>query len=231
MTKLITLGNVNSPPRLLDQVRAAIRTKHYSPRTEEAYVYWVRQFILFHNKQHPLQLHEPEIASFLQHLAINKTVAASTQNQALNALVFLYGMVLKQPIGKLPNIVRAKRPRRLPSVLRQEQVERLFAAMKTRPWVLVPSGAIQPATTTRPLGILRSAAVTASILVARTRRLVLSRSNSTPAVAPTQPAVQAPSFSTEPATTTRRMALARSGQQNRQQQHGYRIWSARGQQC
>jgi integron integrase len=130
MTKLITLGNVNSPPRLLDQVRAAIRTKHYSPRTEEAYVYWVRQFILFHNKQHPLQLHEPEIASFLQHLAINKAVAASTQNQALNALVFLYGMVLKQPIGKLPNIVRAKRPRRLPSVLRQEQVERLFAAMR-----------------------------------------------------------------------------------------------------
>ena len=119
MTKLFTLHNANpTPPRLLDQVRAAIRTKHYSPRTEEAYVYWVRQFILFHEKRHPMEMSEPEIASFLQHLAINKAVSASTQNQALNALVFLYGTVLRQPIGQLPNIVRAKRPRRLRSVLR-----------------------------------------------------------------------------------------------------------------
>lgn len=130
MTKLITLTNSASPPRLLDQVRAGIRTKHYSPRTEEAYIYWVRQFILFHRKRHPLEMGEPEIGSFLQHLAINKGVAASTQNQALNALVFLYGAVLNRSIGKLPHIVRAKRPKRLPSVLTQEQVQQLFSAMK-----------------------------------------------------------------------------------------------------
>jgi site-specific recombinase XerD len=86
----------SKPPRLLDQVRAAIRTKHYSTRTEQAYVHWVRKFILFHGKRHPIEMEENEVGKFLQHLAINKGVAASTQNQALNALVFLYGSVLNQ---------------------------------------------------------------------------------------------------------------------------------------
>ncbi len=120
----------NPPPRLLDQVRAAIRTKHYSPKTEEAYVRWTRQFVLFHQKRHPIEMGETEIAQFLQHLAVNKTVAASTQNQALNALLFLYGSVLNRPLGKLPNVLRAKRPKRLPTVLRQEEIPRLFSAMK-----------------------------------------------------------------------------------------------------
>jgi integron integrase len=120
----------NAPPRLLDQVRAAIRTKHYSPKTEEAYVGWTRQFILFHDKRHPIEMGETEVGQFLQHLAVNKGVAASTQNQALNALLFLYGSVLNKPFGKLPNVFRAKRPKRLPTVLRQDEVERLFAAMK-----------------------------------------------------------------------------------------------------
>lgn len=119
----------NPPPRLLDQVRAAIRTKHYSPKTEEAYVGWTRQFILFHDKRHPIEMGETEVGQFLQHLAVNKGVAASTQNQALNALLFLYGSVLNKPFGKLPNVFRAKRPKRLPTVLRQDEVERLFAAM------------------------------------------------------------------------------------------------------
>ena len=117
-------------PRLLDQVRAAIRTKHYSHRTEEAYVHWARHFILFHKKRHPSEMAEAEVGQFLQHLALNKGVAASTQNQALNALLFLYNSVLQKPIGKLPNVLRAKRPKRLPTVLRQEEVRRLFAAMK-----------------------------------------------------------------------------------------------------
>jgi len=119
-----------SAPRLLDRLRAAIRTKHYSPKTEEAYVRWTRQFVLFHQKRHPIEMGETEIAQFLQHLAVNKSVAASTQNQALNALLFLYGSVLNKPLGKLPNVLRAKRPKRLPTVLRQEEVQRLFAAMK-----------------------------------------------------------------------------------------------------
>jgi integron integrase len=123
-------ASATKPPRLLDQVRAAIRTKHYSHRTEEAYVHWTRKFILFHSKRHPIEMGETEIGQFLHHLALNKRVAASTQNQALNALLFLYGSVLNKPLGKLPNVFRAKRPKRLPSVLRQEEVQRLFVVMK-----------------------------------------------------------------------------------------------------
>ena len=123
-------SETKSAPRLLDRLRTAIRTKHYSPKTEKAYVRWTRQFVLFHQKRHPIEMGETEIAQFLQHLAVNKTVAASTQNQALNALLFLYGSVLNKPLGKLPNVLRAKRPKRLPTVLRQEEVRQLFAAMK-----------------------------------------------------------------------------------------------------
>jgi integron integrase len=121
---------VGRPAKLIDQIRAVIRAKHYSRRIEEAYVHWTRQFILFHNKRHPLEMGEIEVASFLEHLAVNKAVAASTQNQALNALVFLYGTVLQKPLGKLGTITRAKRPQRLPSVLSQAEVERLFNVMQ-----------------------------------------------------------------------------------------------------
>jgi integron integrase len=117
-------------PRLLDQVRVATRLRHYSVRTEQAYVHWAKQFILFHGKRHPTEMGENEVGQFLQHLALNKAVAASTQNQALNALVFLYGSFLQKPLGKLPSVLRAKRPKRLPSVLRQEEVHRLLAVMK-----------------------------------------------------------------------------------------------------
>jgi integron integrase len=128
--KRFEASNAARPPKLLDQLRGAIRTKHYSVRTEQAYVHWTRHFILFHKKRHPIEMSEEEVARFLQHLALNKRVAASTQNQALNALVFLYGSVLRRPLGKLPNVLRAKRPRRLPSVLAQEEVGRLLTALK-----------------------------------------------------------------------------------------------------
>ena len=110
------------PAKLIDQIRGVIRARHYSRRTEDAYIHWARQFILFHGKRHPLEMGEMEVASFLEHLAVNKAVAASTQNQALNALVFLYGTVLQKPFGKLGAITRAKRPQRLPSVLSQVEV-------------------------------------------------------------------------------------------------------------
>jgi integron integrase len=125
-----TAAQTKPAPRLLDQVRAATRLRHYSVRTEQAYVHWARQFILFHGKRHPTEMGENEVGQFLQHLALNKGVAASTQNQALNALVFLYGSVLQKPFGKLPSVLRAKRPKRLPTVLRQEEVQRLLAVMK-----------------------------------------------------------------------------------------------------
>ncbi|MGF1574553.1 MAG: integron integrase [Cyanophyceae cyanobacterium] len=110
------------PPRkLLDQVRDAIRLKHYSYRTEETYVQWIRRFILFHSKRHPAEMGTPEIEAFLTHLAIEGQVTASTQNQALNALLFLYRHVLKQELDSRVNAIRAKRPSRLPVVLSPEE--------------------------------------------------------------------------------------------------------------
>jgi hypothetical protein len=105
------------PKKLLDLVREAIRVKHYSYRTEESYVYWVRRYILFHNKQHPKDMGSAEVEVFLTHLAITGWVAASTQNQALSALVFLYRVVLRQELEDSINAIRAKRSRYPPTVL------------------------------------------------------------------------------------------------------------------
>jgi len=102
------------PPKLLDQLRDAIRLRHYSIRTEETYVQWVRRFIFFHGKRHPGEMGAPEITAFLTHLAVKEKISASTQNQALNAIAFLYRQVLKREMGELDEIVRAKRPDRLP---------------------------------------------------------------------------------------------------------------------
>jgi integron integrase len=104
-------------PRLLDRVRSAIRVRHYSIRTEQAYVQWIRRFILFHRKRHPAEMGGAEIAAFLTHLAVEGNVAESTQNQALNAIVFLYRVVLETEIDDLGQVVRARKPRRLPVVL------------------------------------------------------------------------------------------------------------------
>ena len=115
--------------RLVDQIKLPSRRSTTLGRTEEAYVYWARQFIIFHQKRHPIEMGEAEVAQFLEHLAVNRRVAASTQNQALNALVFLYGAVRGKPFGKLRDITRAKRPVRLPTVLTEPEVQRLFTAM------------------------------------------------------------------------------------------------------
>ena len=109
------------PKKLLDRVREAIRIKHYSIRTEEAYVSWIKRYILFHNKRHPLQMGSPEIEAFLTYLAMDQHVAASTQNQALNALLFLYRAVLRQDLERPIDAIRAKRPQRLPTVLTPEE--------------------------------------------------------------------------------------------------------------
>jgi site-specific recombinase XerD len=115
------------PPRkLLDQVRDAIRLKHYSYRTEETYVQWIRRFILFHNKRHPNEMGVPEIEAFLTHLAIEGNVTANTQNQALNAILFLYRQVLKQELDSRVDAIRAKRPSRLPVVLSPEEARAII---------------------------------------------------------------------------------------------------------
>jgi integrase len=100
-------------PRQLDRVRASIRTKRYSIRTEQAYVDWIRRFILFHGKRYPIGMEKTEIEKFLTHLAVNRNVAASTQNQALCALLFLYRDVLGRDMPWLDDATRAKKPRRL----------------------------------------------------------------------------------------------------------------------
>ena len=102
------------PPRLLDQVRAACRVRHYSLRTEQAYVYWVRRFVLAHGKRHPRDMGGPEVAAFLTTLATTHDVAAGTQNQALSALLFLYQHVLGIELPWMDSVIRAKRPRRIP---------------------------------------------------------------------------------------------------------------------
>ena len=109
--------------KLLDQVRNLIRVKHYSIRTEEAYINWIKRFIFFHGKRHPVEMGEPEISQFLTHLAVKKRVSASTQNQALSALLFLYRNVLKKDIDWLDDVERAKRPVRLPEVFTREEAK------------------------------------------------------------------------------------------------------------
>ncbi len=117
------------PPRLLDQVRQQIRVRHYSLRTEQAYVGWIRRFILANGKRHPQELGAAEVGDFLTRLATVRHVSASTQNQALSALLFLYRVVLGMELPCLDQVVRAKRPRRLPVVLSQEEVARLLQAI------------------------------------------------------------------------------------------------------
>lgn len=116
--------------RLLDQVRDTLRTLHYSIRTEDAYLLWIKKFILFHGKRHPLELGEAQVEEFLTHLAVERNVAASTQNQAFCALLFLYKAVLERPLEKIEDVVRAKRPERLPVVLTREEVRALMANLK-----------------------------------------------------------------------------------------------------
>jgi len=122
--------------KLLDQVRDAIRTRHYSYRTEEAYVGWIKRFILFHGKRHPADMGKAEIEHFLTALAVKRKVAASTQNQALAAILFLYKDVLGCDPGWLDDIVRAKRPQRLPTVLTRHEVAALLGALTGVGWLM-----------------------------------------------------------------------------------------------
>ena len=123
-------------PRLLDQVRQAIRTRHYSYGTEKAYVGWIKRFIFFHGKRHPIEMGEAEVGRFLSSLATDSHVSASTQNQALNALLFLYHEILEKKIGLIQGVVRAKRPRRLPVVLTKEEVKKVLGCLSGTPWLM-----------------------------------------------------------------------------------------------
>ncbi|MBI1875323.1 MAG: phage integrase N-terminal SAM-like domain-containing protein [Acidobacteria bacterium] len=125
------------PPKLLDRVRYAIRLRHYSRRTEEAYVYWVRRFIVFHKKRHPSQMGAGEVSAFLEWLAVRQRISASTQNQALCALQFLYRQVLKLEIGAIQQVPRARTPSRLPVVLSRDEVGRILKQVTGTVWLVV----------------------------------------------------------------------------------------------
>jgi site-specific recombinase XerD len=109
-------------PKLLDQVRNVIRVRHFSLSTERAYIGWIRRFILYHHKQHPKDMAEPEIRQFISHLAVDARISASTQTVALSAILFLYRDVLKQDLPYIENIERAKRSHKLPVVFTRQEV-------------------------------------------------------------------------------------------------------------
>jgi len=123
-------------PRLLDEVRRVLRLKHYSIRTETVYVGWIRRFILANGKRHPRDMGEAEVEGFLSQLAVQGKVAATTQNQALAALLFLYKQVLSIELPWMESVVRAKRSQHVPTVLSRDEITRVLARMDGRPWLL-----------------------------------------------------------------------------------------------
>ena len=130
------LPSSGHPPKLLDRLREALRARHYSRRTEQGDCQWVKRFIFFHHVRHPMEMVEPEINAFLTHLATQGQVSASTQNQALSALLFLYRHVLGLQIGDLGEIVRARRPTRLPVVLTRPEVKAMLGQLTGDKWLM-----------------------------------------------------------------------------------------------
>ncbi len=128
--------DMDDKPKLLDQVRQQIRLRNYSIRTERVYAEWIKRFIRFHAYRHPAEMGAAEIEAYLTHLAVKRDVSASTQNQALAALLFLYKEVLKQELPWLDNVVRAKRPQHMPVVLTRDEVQRVLARLSGVPWLV-----------------------------------------------------------------------------------------------
>ena len=136
---LIPISHLSGPPdpgrryRLLESVRRRLRERRYSPRTEAAYVYWIRRFVFFHGRRHPRELGPEHVRAFLSALAVEQRVAVSTQNQALSALLFLYEQILGHQLGHIEGIVPARQPRRVPVVLSQREIRQLLSAMGDHP--------------------------------------------------------------------------------------------------
>jgi len=122
-----------NPPKLLDRVRGTLRARHYSPATEKSYLGWVRRFLAFHQFRHPQEMRAAEITEFLSYLATEREVGASTQNQALAALLFLFRDVLDLEVAGLDGVVRAKRPEHLPLVLTRKEVDAVLSRMEGVP--------------------------------------------------------------------------------------------------
>ncbi|KPJ59803.1 MAG: integrase [Latescibacteria bacterium DG_63] len=121
---------------MLDQLRHALRCRHYSRRTEQAYCHWVKRFIFFHKLRHPVTMGEREINGFLSHLAVEGKVSASTQNQALSAILFLYRHVLRREIGDPGELIRARKPKRLPIVMTRDEIKAVMNRLHGRMWIM-----------------------------------------------------------------------------------------------
>ncbi len=132
------MGSPNSKPKLLDLVRNKIRVKHYSIRTEEVYTGWIKRFIIFHNKTHPSEMGSSEIEAFLTHLSVVGNVTASTQNQALSAIIFLYREVLKTTLPQDMKFNFAKRPAKLPVVMTRDETNKVLSLLP-KGWALMGS--------------------------------------------------------------------------------------------
>lgn len=129
-------SNVPNSPKLLDRVVASLRVKHYSLRTEKVYVDWIKRYIWFHGKRHPQEMGADEVEAFLSHLAVARSVSASTQNQAKSALLYLYKEVLQVELPWLDNITQAKVPKRLPVVMTREEVKSVLVRMDGTMWLI-----------------------------------------------------------------------------------------------
>src|SRR3972149_4844409 len=123
-------------PKLLARLRKALCSRHYSRRTEQTYWHWVKRFIYFHNVRHPAEMAEPEINACLTHLAVKEKVSASTQNQALSALLFLYRYVLDRKVGDLGEVIRARKPHHIPVVMTREEVKAVLAQLNGDKWLM-----------------------------------------------------------------------------------------------
>jgi len=133
LTSVLPANPGSKPKKLLDQTRDVLRLKHYSLRTERSYCDWIKRFIHFHQLRHPKEMGAPEISTFLTHLARIGNVSAATQNQALSALLFLYQQVLKEEVGWIDEVERAKRPKRVPVVLTRDEIHKIFAHLHGMP--------------------------------------------------------------------------------------------------
>jgi integron integrase len=133
---IIPAPTINKKPKLLAQLSQAMRSRHYSRRTEATYIQWVKRFIFFHHVRHPQEMAEPEINAFLTHLAVKEHVSASTQNQALCAIIFLYKYVLERKIGDIGEVVRARQSRHVPVVMIREEVKAVLDNLSDDKWII-----------------------------------------------------------------------------------------------
>ncbi|MDD5525499.1 MAG: phage integrase N-terminal SAM-like domain-containing protein [Smithella sp.] len=131
------MPTTDNKPKLLTQLSQAIRSRHYSRSTEATYVHWIKRFIFFHHVRHPQEMAEPEINAFLTHLAVKENVSASTQNQALCAIIFLYKYVLNRKIGDIGEVIRARKPVRLPVVMTKAEVKAVMRNLTGDKWIIV----------------------------------------------------------------------------------------------